>query len=162
MPLDLTDDKSTLVQVMAWCHQATSHYLNQCWPRSTSPNGATRPQWVIKHWNTFSCLLVLRYRGVPLPLTNVLSSYDDQYTAPNSEDTGGESPTPPPNPQPHLPQMEVSDPYPCKCRSDPPSPKNVLSSFAQDILSCESEWVSIKFKGLRTSNGGHQGPYKSI
>ena len=22
---------STLVQVMAWCHQATSHYLNQCW-----------------------------------------------------------------------------------------------------------------------------------
>ena len=22
------------VQVMAWCCQATSHYLNQCWPRS--------------------------------------------------------------------------------------------------------------------------------
>ena len=33
MPQDLTDDKSTLVQVMAWCRQATSHYLNQCWPR---------------------------------------------------------------------------------------------------------------------------------
>ena len=46
MPLDLTDDKSTLVQVMAWCRQATSHYLSQCWPRSISPNGATRPQWV--------------------------------------------------------------------------------------------------------------------
>ena len=28
MPLDLTDDKSTLVQVMAWCRQATSHYLS--------------------------------------------------------------------------------------------------------------------------------------
>ena len=27
--LDLSDDKSTLVQVMALCHQATSHYLNQ-------------------------------------------------------------------------------------------------------------------------------------
>ena len=26
MPLDLTDDKSTLVQVMAWCRQATRHY----------------------------------------------------------------------------------------------------------------------------------------
>ena len=25
--LDLTDDKSTLVQLMAWCRQATSHYL---------------------------------------------------------------------------------------------------------------------------------------
>ena len=40
---DLTYDKSTLVQVMAWCHQATSHYLSQCWPRSMSPNGALRP-----------------------------------------------------------------------------------------------------------------------
>ena len=28
--LDLSDDKSTLFQVMTWCHQATSHYLNQC------------------------------------------------------------------------------------------------------------------------------------
>ena len=33
MPLDLTDDKSTLVQVMAWCRQATSHYLSQWWPQ---------------------------------------------------------------------------------------------------------------------------------
>ena len=55
MSLDLTDDTSALVQVMAWCRlalknltddksilvqvrasrcQAISHYLNQCWPRS--------------------------------------------------------------------------------------------------------------------------------
>ena len=46
MLLDLTDDKSTLVQVMAWCRQATSHYLSQCWPRSLSPYGVTRPLWV--------------------------------------------------------------------------------------------------------------------
>ena len=26
--------KLTLVQVMAWCHQAISHYFGQCWPRS--------------------------------------------------------------------------------------------------------------------------------
>ena len=31
---------------MTWCHQATSHYLSQCWPRSMSPCGVTRPQWV--------------------------------------------------------------------------------------------------------------------
>ena len=43
---DITDDKSTLVQVMAWCHQATSHYLIQCWPSYLSPCGVTRPQWV--------------------------------------------------------------------------------------------------------------------
>ena len=46
MPQDLTDDKSTLVQVMAWCRQATSHYLSQCWPRSMSPYDVIRPQWV--------------------------------------------------------------------------------------------------------------------
>ena len=39
MPLDFTDEKSALVQV-------TSPYLSQCWPRSMSPNGTTRPQWV--------------------------------------------------------------------------------------------------------------------
>ena len=31
MSLDFTDDQSTSVQVMAWCRQATSHYLSQCW-----------------------------------------------------------------------------------------------------------------------------------
>ena len=46
MSLDLTDDESTLVQVMAWCRQPTSHYLSQCWPGSLSPYGVTRPQWV--------------------------------------------------------------------------------------------------------------------
>ena len=66
IPQELTDNKSTLVQVMAWCHQATSHYLSQRWPRSMSPYGVTRPQWV-KHeiaphgllqahaWSSFKC-----------------------------------------------------------------------------------------------------------
>ena len=49
MSLDFTDDQSTLVQVMAWCRQATSHYLSQCWPRSLSPYGVTKPQWVKAH-----------------------------------------------------------------------------------------------------------------
>ena len=31
---------------MAWCRQATSHYLSQCWPRSMSPYGVIRPKWV--------------------------------------------------------------------------------------------------------------------
>ena len=49
LSLDLTDDKSTLVEVLAWCRQATSHYLDQCWPRSMSPYGITRPQSV-NYW----------------------------------------------------------------------------------------------------------------
>ena len=36
MSLDLTYDKSTLVQVMAWCRQATSPDLSQCWPTSVT------------------------------------------------------------------------------------------------------------------------------
>ena len=54
-PQDLTDDRSTLVQVMAWCRQATSHYLSQWWPISLSPYGVTRPQWV----NENDCILTI-------------------------------------------------------------------------------------------------------
>ena len=57
MPQMSFDAKSTLVRVMAWCRQATSHYLSQCrqatshymsqcWPNSLSPHGVNRPQWV--------------------------------------------------------------------------------------------------------------------
>ena len=49
--LDLTDDKSTLIQVMAWCRQAISHYLSQSWPRSMLPYGVNRPQWVNVSWS---------------------------------------------------------------------------------------------------------------
>ena len=49
---------------MAWCRQATSHYLSQCWPSSMSPYGVTRPQWVnlswkcesVFIWDPFQCL----------------------------------------------------------------------------------------------------------
>ena len=45
MSLSLTG-KSTLVVVMAWCHQARSHYPSQCWPRSTMSYDIPRPEWV--------------------------------------------------------------------------------------------------------------------
>ena len=47
--------KSTLVQVMAWCHQATSHYLSQYWIRSMLQYGVTRLQWV----NVYECILLI-------------------------------------------------------------------------------------------------------
>ena len=46
IPQNTFDDKSTLVQVMAWCRQPTSYYLSQCDPRPMSPYGTTRPLWV--------------------------------------------------------------------------------------------------------------------
>ena len=45
--LDLTDGKSTLVQVMAWCRQPKSHFRCQCWPRSMLPYDITRLQWAM-------------------------------------------------------------------------------------------------------------------
>ena len=57
MPEDLTDDKSTLVLVMAWCRQATSHYLSQCWLSSLSPYGVARPQWVKDYKDILVCVL---------------------------------------------------------------------------------------------------------
>ena len=63
MPMDLTDGKSTLVQVMAWCRQATSHYLNQCWPRSMSPYGH----------DEFKCWRVLNKEIIYLPFVSFLN-----------------------------------------------------------------------------------------
>ena len=48
MPQNLTDQKSTLVQLMAWCLMAPSHYLYQCWLRSLMLYAINRPQWVQK------------------------------------------------------------------------------------------------------------------
>ena len=45
--LDFIYHKSTLAKVMTWCHRATSHWFNHCWPRFISPNGITRRQWII-------------------------------------------------------------------------------------------------------------------
>ena len=68
------DDKSALVQVMAWCRQATSHYLSQCWLSSLSPYGITRPQWVKKKWSgilqylvNIRCWCVINHRHMGLP-----------------------------------------------------------------------------------------------
>ena len=84
LSLDLTD-KSTLVQVMACCLTATSHYQSQCWPRSMSPYVVTRPQWInmISYhshdisWSFYpKCISFL-----PIILTNcgLITPYGDIY-----------------------------------------------------------------------------------
>ena len=61
---DLCEDKSTLVQVMTWCH-----YLSQCWPRSVSPYGVTGAQWV----NYEACVLHVdgNVLGTPLLILEI-------------------------------------------------------------------------------------------
>ena len=60
MPQDLTDDESIfMVQIMAWCHQATSHYLSQFWPRFMSPYDISKPQWVKKKYAKVVCYYII-------------------------------------------------------------------------------------------------------
>ena len=56
----LHDDKSTLVQVIAWCRQATSHYLNQCLTKIFVNIRCHKVKWVKKmettQWNLIALL----------------------------------------------------------------------------------------------------------
>ena len=50
LSVNLTDDKSALVEIVAWYCHSTSHYLSQRWPRSRASLGHYE-------WNTFyTCL----------------------------------------------------------------------------------------------------------
>ena len=55
--------KSTLVQVMAWCNQATGYYQKQRWPRSRLSYIVTRPQCV----NLFAIRSAWIIEVVPTP-----------------------------------------------------------------------------------------------
>ena len=41
MPKKLINEKSILLQLLAWCCRPSSHYLSQCWLRCTLPYGIT-------------------------------------------------------------------------------------------------------------------------
>ena len=67
MSLDFTDEQSTLVQVMAWCHQATSHYLVFDFSSSPIANAMknsfglwdlkiSEPIWLLKFLSFFEAL----------------------------------------------------------------------------------------------------------
>ena len=83
MSLNFTDDQSTLVQVMAWCRQATSHNLRQCWPRSRSPYGVTRPQWVKQQAIIWAIFYLYRFCDMASlwdnELTNTITDHMDTY-----------------------------------------------------------------------------------
>ena len=77
IPQDLTDDKSTLVQVMA-----TSHYLSQCWLSFLSPYGVTRPQWVKNKFRSSPCRLFPLLLSTSCCLGTVaFNNYDNQPNA---------------------------------------------------------------------------------
>ena len=63
MPQNIFNNMPASVQVLAWCHQATSHYLSQCWYRSMWLCGVNRPHFYDKS----RCVL----RSSSLPCCNL-------------------------------------------------------------------------------------------
>ena len=63
VPQISNNGKSTLVQVMAWCRQASSHYLNHRWARSPTPYGVTKPQCVVKLSKYWTAKVLLPNNG---------------------------------------------------------------------------------------------------
>ena len=61
---DLAGGKSILVQGRAWCHQATSHYMKQCWLQSLMPHGIIRPKWVKKNGPLYIKLCCLNHEKI--------------------------------------------------------------------------------------------------
>ena len=77
MSLDFTDDQSTLVQVMAWCRQATSHYLSQCLHSSLSPCHMASPGLnELKETVTIGCVTLSVINGTtkPVPLVHQVTT----------------------------------------------------------------------------------------
>ena len=62
VPEGLTDNKWPLVEIMFWCHEVTSHYLNRCWPRSMMTFGLSMPQWVNKYVCLWPLLIEAEWR----------------------------------------------------------------------------------------------------
>ena len=70
VPEGSIDNKTSLVQVMAWCHQAASHNMIQFGPRSAAPYDIARPSWSFINtlrqtqngchfpYNIFKCILL--------------------------------------------------------------------------------------------------------
>ena len=57
--MDANNLELTLVEIMAWCRQATSHYLSQCWPRSMSPYGVTGHN-ELKHGGLYRMIILYK------------------------------------------------------------------------------------------------------
>ena len=60
VPVDLKNNKSSLVEGMAWCHQAPSNFLHQCWTRfkmsysTTWPRNVNQSQSISHHHQMLS------------------------------------------------------------------------------------------------------------
>ena len=78
--MDVTryDDKATMVQVIAWCRQATIHFLRQCCPRYMLPNGVTRSQ-CISYFKSLILLLIYTSCIIYWLVTHITEYYRNEW-----------------------------------------------------------------------------------
>ena len=68
-------------QVMTWYHQATSHYLSQCWPRSILPYDITRPLWIKRLYFNFDFSVFIHLLKLIIVLFhNHISNISEQHS----------------------------------------------------------------------------------
>ena len=77
-PEDHVDGKSILLQVMARCHQAGGHYLNQCWPSFMTQHGVPWPQSQCVNtfrWNFQDGSEIIQGTSVPMGMDHHLDPH---------------------------------------------------------------------------------------
>ena len=131
---------------MAWCHQATSHYLSQCWLRSMSSYGVTRPQWFNKNPQFLKFRYIFFFRSVrcemppPTTLTHRGASPDSCPANGNSCDFGMEEIT-----------DQITPGSDCQKR---PWETLVIIEFSNKIPPETVRWITSKITSLRKNGGG--------
>ena len=75
MPQHFTDNNSTLIQVMAWCPQATNDYVNQYQQCSMTPYGVNRPYYPLCYSGHSRYIIASHVSGVMGDLWNLLARY---------------------------------------------------------------------------------------
>ena len=66
IPQNIINEKWMLINLMAWCRQATSNYLGQCWSISMASYGVTRTQWVYPYNTIYTILLRILQKFIPV------------------------------------------------------------------------------------------------
>ena len=71
----------THCDVTAWCRQATSHFMSQCWPRSMSLYGVTRPQSWQSVWfySPFTLSAVRDYESLNKMANTSQTTFSDAF-----------------------------------------------------------------------------------
>ena len=76
---NVCEEESTLIQVMAWCREATRHSLSQYWPWSLSPYNITRPLYIDMTRRSGLIKYEVIYIMITCGLTTIYHGVEDDF-----------------------------------------------------------------------------------